>query len=249
MKLPRLLSILVLIAVLLTACGGAPTPEAPQYEVALTGAVETMVAAYFGTLTAVAPVATATSLPPTPTSSPPPSPTPFPNLALTPSLTPTLAWIPVLSSPTPTGTRLTPTTNPGSLASGCNNLAVLGGAEISGGDNVQPGEDFTVTWSVQNTGTCAWEFNYHLVQISGPEFDMVGGHADRNIPPGNKGTITVKLQAPHKNGNASGSFRFATGAGQLFGETMTVTVDVGGGGGSDDPTTEPPTSSAPTTAP
>src|SRR5512140_2922267 len=112
MKLHRHLSILLLVTVfLLAACGPAPTPDTSQIDIVLTEGVQTMVASYFQTQTAMAPTATATV--PSPTVTLTPAFTPVGFLSTLPATqTATLVWIPILPSSTSTVTGTPPTPLP-----------------------------------------------------------------------------------------------------------------------------------------
>jgi hypothetical protein len=225
MKLPRQLSIpLLLIAVLLTACGPAPTPDTTQIDVVLTEGVQTMVASYFETQTAMAPTATATVPSPTVTLTQASTPIGFLS-TLPPTMTATLAWIPVLPSSTATVTGTPPTALPTALASGCKNLAVIGDATVVIAGDVLPGSDINATWSVQNTGSCDWESRYVIQRVGGACPEFVGGYPDRAIPAGKKGTISAKIETPHQNGTSTCSYRLSDGK-NMFGATMSVTFTI-----------------------
>jgi hypothetical protein len=239
MKLPRRLSTLLLLgAVFLAACGGAATPEASQVDFILTEGVQTMVASYFSTQTALAPE-TATPTP-TGTSTPAYTPVGFLNNVLTPSLTATFIWIPLTISPTVTITGTPPTALPSSLASGCNNLAAWGAANITVSGDLLPGSDVSANWSVQNNGTCAWQGNYRIQQVGGPCPEFVGGYPDRAIPAGNKGTISAVIETPRQNGTSTCSYKLSDGS-KTFGATLSITFTIKKPSPTDVPATQTPT--------
>jgi hypothetical protein len=163
----KLVSVILLIPILLTACGGAaPTPVS----IDMTAGVNTMVASFFGTQTAqaatIAAQATATFTPAPPTATytlPPPTALPLPSPTIVyyyPSSTPaynTPTWIPLA-----TGTLFTSTVIPSALAYGCNNLAFIRDVDYPSGTVVKPGESFYKTWKVMNNGTCDWKYQYTL---------------------------------------------------------------------------------------
>lgn len=236
MKIPRRLFILlVLSAVVLGACGGAPAPASnPQVDAVLTEGVKTMVASYFSTQTAMAPAATATSLPTLPPTAAF-TPLGFPNGTAVASpttlyvlSTPTFAYIPPV---TITGTLPTAATNSGGLGYGCNNLAFIDDVNYPPGTVVQPHENFTKTWKVANTGTCEWLYVYRLLFVSGTDFDAPSVNLGRTVAPNHWAEISINLDAPGGDGTYSAYWRLSDGEGHMFGSTLGVTIKIGGGGG------------------
>lgn len=73
------------------------------------------------------------------------------------------------------------------------------------GTIVQPGEYFWKTWTIRNTGTCAWSTAYQLVYKSG---DLMGGLISYPLPddvlPGEQKDISIYLQAPPSEGTFTG---------------------------------------------
>ena len=64
-----------------------------------------------------------------------------------------------------------------------------------------PGDSFTQTWTVINSGTCDWTTNFQLVYLSG---NQMGGISptflSSNVPAGNIIDITLPLTAPSEAG-------------------------------------------------
>ncbi len=64
-----------------------------------------------------------------------------------------------------------------------------------------PGDSFTKTWTLINSGTCDWTTNFQLVYLSG---DQMGGISptllSSNVPAGNIIDITLPLTAPAEAG-------------------------------------------------
>ena len=141
---------MVLIGLLLVSCGAPAAPQAtPDVNGTIAAAAQTLAMSLFQTQTALAPAATNTPLPsatslPTTTALALPSPLPF--------ATATQAIVYVFPTATPTGTWYTATPNGSTLAYGCNNLG-LRTQDIASGTTYKPGETFTQSWKVINTGT------------------------------------------------------------------------------------------------
>jgi Ig-like domain from next to BRCA1 gene len=225
---------ILLIALVLSACGGAPATEAAQLDFILTEGVKTMVAAYFETQTALAPVATAT-IPATITPSPAFTPVGFLGTQ-PPTLTPTFLYYPTSIPFTSTVTGTPPTATLTSGGFGCNNLALLYEIYPNGSNVLKPGESFFMTWKVHNSGTCEWKSYYRLSFVSGTDMDPRVGNLGKIIPVDKNPEISVQMDAPNRTGSFTAYFRMSDGNGNLFGSTLPVTIKVQG-----DPTNTPVT--------
>ena len=102
---------------------------------------------------------------------------------------------------------------------------------------VDPGEEFTKTWLLRNSGTCTWNANYSIVFDHG---EAMGGPASAplttgTVPPGEEVEVSVTLQAPQEEGTYQGFWRLRNPAGQVFGlgsqadKEFWVKVEVGSG--------------------
>ncbi len=228
MKMSGRILYLLLLTVLMAACGGQAVAE-PTTDVnaAFTAGVGTMVASFFETQTAL-------YTPPVDTSTPLPSPTITETTAAT--LIPTLVVSPTqiiyytvtLGTGTPSLTpTVTGTQDPASLASGCLNLAVVVDLPIDIGSTLSPGKGFTKEWKVANTGTCAWKYGFRPVFVSGDELGGDGARVTNLIDPGKWTTLSVRMNAPDKTGTYTGYWRLSDTEGNLFGASLPVTIKVG----------------------
>jgi Ig-like domain from next to BRCA1 gene len=243
----RILSLL-LVAILAAACGGRSGAE-PTMDInaVLTSGVGTMVAAHFETQTALytPPVDTSTSEP-----LPSETPIPFPTLAPSPTnqiiyYTATLGTGTPSLTPSVTGTILTATVDPASVAYGCNNLSLVFDVTVPNGTNFKAGEEFTKTWKVENNGTCDWKYPYRLVFVSGAQLNGVDSKLlKKTITPGNWTELSVDLVAPGTKGTYTGYWRMSDSDGHLFGVNLAVSIKVG-----TPPTDTPTVTSAPTSFP
>jgi len=90
---------------------------------------------------------------------------------------------------------------------------------IPDGTVLKPGEPFTKTWQLRNTGTCAWNSGYSVVFLEGdslggpPSAPLTGG----TVPPGETVDVSVNLQAPQEPGTYQGYWMLRNPAGQVFG--------------------------------
>lgn len=228
----KILALFVIMMLSLAACGGSADEGAVNPEAVGTGAVETLVASFFETQTAMyTPPPTGTNTP-LPTNTFLPTPTASPN-AVAPLPTWTQAIIyysatpnPAALLPTVTGTPPTATQNTGALGFGCNNLAIVRDVNYPSGTTVTAGETITKTWKVQNTGSCDWQYNYALVIIKDEEFRSTWSNLGKNVPPGNWAELSVVLEVPKHDGTFNGSWRLADAGGNAFGATLSVSIVV-----------------------
>ena len=218
----RTILFVLLAAILLGACAAqAPESPTPDINALLTESIGTLSASFFQTQTAFVPSVTNTPLPtvtPLPTNSPLP--------LLSPVASSTQAFFATsVFIPTVTGTVYTPTTNPSTLAYGCNNLALIRDVTIPANTEVTPGQNFTKTWQVANTGTCDWLAGYRLVPVSGTSLaeDPVRIN-NAPVPPREWRQISVNMTAPRDNGTYTQYWQMTDGAGNKFGALLGVTM-------------------------
>lgn len=76
---------------------------------------------------------------------------------------------------------------------------------------LQPGEYFWKTWTLLNTGTCAWDSTYKLIYWSG---DLMGGLVSYPLPvevlPNEQEDISIYLKAPETEGTFTGYWQLQT---------------------------------------
>ena len=215
---------ILLTTVFLVSCAGQPPASpTPDINAILTQSIGTLSASFFMTQTAAVPPATNTPLPsptPLPTNTPLALPSPLPSA--------TQGYFATsIVYPTITGTVYTPTTNPSTLAYGCNNLGFIRDVTIPSSTEMKPGESFTKTWQVSNTGTCEWLYGYRLVPVSGT--DLASDPVKLNnapVPPKEWRQISVNMEAPKDPGTYTQYWQLTDGSGNRFGALLGVTIVV-----------------------
>lgn len=115
-----------------------------------------------------------------------------------------------------------------------NDAAYLADVTIPDKTQIAPGEAFTKTWAVRNTGTCDWTPGYKLVyaraeQMGGPAAVVISD----TVAAGNSAEVSVPLVAPTQPGQYTGVWQLADAEGLPFGEVLTVLIVVPGAVGSD----------------
>ena len=83
---------------------------------------------------------------------------------------------------------------------------------------------YTQTWRVQNTGTCTWTPQYHLVfaygNVAGAQMSGVPARITSNVNPGDSTDLAVNLVAPVEAGFYHGFWQLQNDRGQLFGQAL-----------------------------
>lgn len=122
---------------------------------------------------------------------------------------------------TRTPTRIVPTSIP------CDGSAFAGDITIPDNTVMNPGQTFTKTWSIKNSGTCDWTTSYKLVPLSGPALGGVATNLKAPIASGRADNVSVAMVAPTTKGTYASYWIMQNAAGQNFGEQVYVSIVVG----------------------
>jgi uncharacterized protein affecting Mg2+/Co2+ transport len=213
LTLRRLLITIAGISLLLGACS-KPTSTTPTLD---PGVIQTRAVATFSiglTQTAlVQPTATYTV-----------TPSPSPTATNTPTASPTLAQV------------VLPT-------SSCYVLTFMTDVTIPDNTKMTPGQVFTKTWRVKNSGTCDWEEGFQVKNVSGSTMSGKSYTLPKAVEPGKQVDISIEMTAPANAGAYTGNWRMATDSGSFFGDSFYVLILVG------DSTTPTATKASPSQAP
>jgi len=205
-------SLLILLAVLGTACGAnATATEAVSLSNVYTAAAETLAA---GAMDA-APTATAMTF-----------------------ATSTRVSLPMTVPVTVTPQSVVSYSS-ASTANGCDNSVFVSDVTISDGTVLAPGESFVKTWEFQNSGTCAWSEDYMLTFMSGDDMDGEDTAIDVEVSTGETADLSVTLVAPSTEGTYTGYWRLADEDGNVFGQSVYVMIVVSNDAATTTPTLTP----------
>jgi len=72
---------------------------------------------------------------------------------------------------------------------------------------LEPGEPFTKTWRVKNTGSCTWTEKYRLVFAMNTQMGATDSLPLRNTPSGKELNISVDMTAPDTTGSYRADFQ------------------------------------------
>lgn len=144
--------------------------------------------------------------------------TPVPTLTFTPA--PTATNTPIIP---PTKTSASNTSAPSGGIDGAQVIA----QEPEDNTSFQPGETFTVTWTLMNTGTTTWSIRYYIEYASGESL----GAEDKvyiwlPVPPGTNLQLAVNMVAPDSPGSKTSNWKMFDAEGNAFYD-FSIAITVG----------------------
>ena len=216
MQKMKMILIIPVITVMLTACGGNQATPAPTISVS---DVQTMAVSTF----AFSLTQTAQAMP-----SNTPTDTPVPTNTIVAFNT----FAPFGTGGTGSGTLVAAISSP---TASCYGLLFINDVSIPDDTKMAPGQTFTKTWLVQNTGGCNWDPGFKWTLISG---DPMGGSTltlSQSVAPGTQYQISVPMVAPNAAGESVGTWQMSNANGTFFGQPVWVKVMVGGNGATNTP--------------
>jgi hypothetical protein len=208
MQTKRLVIMLTLLAALvLSACGGSSADATPTLSMEQIQTLAVMTYQAQLTQTALA----------RPTSTPAPANTPI-----------VLATETALStSPEILATSTSSASSAGSAS--CYGLSYVKDVTIPDNTVMTPGQAFTKTWLVANTGTCAWEPGFIFNVVGGDAMGGVAVTLNQSVEAGRQYEFSVPMVAPtNQTGELKGTWRLSDANGNFFGDGVYVLIDIEG---------------------
>lgn len=231
-RLMRVQILLLIGTLLLVSCGSgtAAGTETPTHSVdqIQTQAVGTFAAAV--TLTAMA----------------------EPTNTATPTTTVTVAPLATSTGGVPLGaaTQGVPVTSGGtSSATSCYALTFVRDVSIPDNTQMDPGETFTKTWQVLNSGSCEWKAGFRFQNTGGNAMGATALTLPSTVASGATFDLAVPMTAPNAAGTVRGNWRMSTDTGEFFGDEVFVVVVVGNAAPTATNTTSAPATTQTTTTP
>lgn len=192
-----------MLGLLVSGCGGGEAEATPTLSVE---SIQTYaVATFSGGLTQTALAA--------------PTSTPTPTSTITPPPIATLANI----APFATMTSVQPT-------SSCYMLTFVTDVTIPDNTPMTPGQTFTKTWKVKNSGSCAWDAGFKFAFTGGDAMSGTTYTLPQSVPVNSEVDVSVAMIAPNKSGSIRGNWRMSTAGGQFFGDEVYLVILAGGTG-------------------
>jgi polar amino acid transport system substrate-binding protein len=105
---------------------------------------------------------------------------------------------------------------------------------------LQPGQKFTKTWRVRNSGTCPWQPDFYLDFVSGTRMNGQPVKVGKTVAAGATADLSVNLVAPTAPGTYQGIWQMRDNQGVAFGERIWVGITVPGPPSPPTPTPLPP---------
>ncbi len=137
---------------------------------------------------------------------------------------------PPASSPAPTQANRTITSKatallsltprPSGTALPCDQASAGHPIDITIPDDTQmkPGESFSKTWRLVNSGTCVWTNSYAVIWFSGEDIGVTREQFFiTQVKPGQAIDVTVDMIAPEESGTYQSNWKLRNQAGSLFG--------------------------------
>jgi hypothetical protein len=189
-KISALLVFLALSGLIITAC--SPGESEVDIDIQRTGFAQTADAQATMTAQAI----------PTSTNTPEPSPTPA--FTDTPEATETSSEVTETTEVTET-----PEASPTTQTSTGNDAAAWIAQDPPDNTEFTPGQEFTVTWTLENTGTSTWDTNYYIQFASGEEMGATDEkvYLAYEVPPNTSAQFSVNLVAPESTGEKQSNWR------------------------------------------
>jgi polar amino acid transport system substrate-binding protein len=91
---------------------------------------------------------------------------------------------------------------------------------------LQPGQKFTKTWRVRNSGTCPWQPSFYLDFVSGTRMGGQPVAVGKTVAVGATADLSVNLTAPTAPGVYQGIWQMRDNKGVAFGERIWVGIQV-----------------------
>lgn len=115
--------------------------------------------------------------------------------------------------------------------SGTDNAAFVANITIPDNTQMTPGQHFTKTWRLRNTGSTIWSSSYTLAFVSGPQMSAPNSVGVASAVPNSIIDVSVPMIAPSTPGTYQGFWRMKNPSGQSFGTQIWVQIIVVGGSG------------------
>ncbi len=109
---------------------------------------------------------------------------------------------------------------------GCLNAVLISDETIPSGTVLSPGEKFTKTWLIKNTGTCTWTGDFKITFAGSDMLSSDTTKIRQNVGPGSNGQISLAMAAPGSSGTYSSAWQLASDDGTRFGQIFSFTIIV-----------------------
>ncbi len=125
------------------------------------------------------------------------------------------------------GTDITATATVTSISSGGVDDAQWRAQTPEDNTEFNPGETFTVTWKLENTGSSTWTTNYYIQFTSGEQMDAEEKvYLPYPVPPGKNVEISVDFKAPQDTGEYKSIWSLLNASDEVFYTNFFIIINV-----------------------
>lgn len=112
----------------------------------------------------------------------------------------------------------------------CYGLSYVRDVTIPDNTVMTPGQTFTKSWLVSNSGTCAWEPGFVFNVVGGEAMEGVSVTLNQTVEPGRQFEFSVPMVAPTDiTGEIKGIWQLSDTNSNFFGDGVYVLIEVPGG--------------------
>ena len=111
----------------------------------------------------------------------------------------------------------------------CYDLAYVKDVTIPDNTQMTPGQSFTKTWLVSNSGTCDWEPGFIFNVVGGETMNGAAVTLNQTVQPGRQYEFSVPMIAPtDQTGEIKSTWQLADTDNNFFGQGVYVLIEIGG---------------------
>jgi ABC-type amino acid transport substrate-binding protein len=108
----------------------------------------------------------------------------------------------------------------------CDSMSFVADVTIPDGTYMNPGQSFTKTWRIRNTGSCTWNSSYRFVFVQGNSMGGQPQSINGTVAPNQNYDMSVSMQAPTTPGSYAGWWQMVNPQGTPFGTRVWVQIVV-----------------------
>jgi hypothetical protein len=132
----------------------------------------------------------------------------------------------ILFGPVLTVSIVLPGANATATSVGCYQASLVSDVSIPKGTKLDPGENFTKIWQINNSGTCDWNSDFRITIVGGEFFGADTTKIRKKVASGSNVEISLAMVAPDSSGTYTSSWQMATDGGVAFGQVFTIEIVV-----------------------
>ena len=108
----------------------------------------------------------------------------------------------------------------------CDSMTYVADLTVPDGTYMNPGQNFTKTWRIKNTGSCTWNSSYKFVFVQGNSMGGQPQSIQGTVAPNQNYDMSVSMQAPTTPGTYAGWWQMMNAQGTPFGTRVWVEIVV-----------------------